>query len=384
MSVYHYSNRIREAIKTLNPSARQIDIYQFELPARARNAMKWAGIKTLDDILKMTDGEVYQLPNFGRKSINDLLRVIEELEKTHGKVEQDEILIEGAPLSDHPSYNDDPVIKSILAFIPINLPNWIGLYLENYPEHMEHFDKLNIKNEYIYIIERKKLPEEVRNSADNFRFETFLPHIDKRNHLYLLAIAPDWLLNTKISKAQCSVRLENTMRNEGLIKFSDLLNVSQENLLKVANFGRKSFTELPEAIVKCYNNGCLANLDNSQTLKDCFLKALEDLLNEKQRYVLKKRSGISGRTETLGEIGTQLDLTRERIRQIELKAIRIIKAKVFWIDILDAKLQNFLKNNEGYAYVDKIIQADSWFNGFEGDTGLLVWIAKEFCRQRLH
>jgi RNA polymerase primary sigma factor len=48
-----------------------------------------------------------------------------------------------------------------------------------------------------------------------------------------------------------------------------------------------------------------------------------DTLSDKEREVLRLRFGLdNGREHTLEEIGTHFSLTRERIRQIETKALR--------------------------------------------------------------
>ena len=59
-------------------------------------------------------------------------------------------------------------------------------------------------------------------------------------------------------------------------------------------------------------------------------EVLEEMLNKLdylERYVLSARFGLlDGRTHTLEEIGTYAGVTRERIRQIEAKAMRKLKA----------------------------------------------------------
>jgi RNA polymerase primary sigma factor len=49
-------------------------------------------------------------------------------------------------------------------------------------------------------------------------------------------------------------------------------------------------------------------------------------LNEQEREVLALRFGLDGREHhTLAEIGRQLDVSRERVRQVELKALRKLR-----------------------------------------------------------
>ena len=56
---------------------------------------------------------------------------------------------------------------------------------------------------------------------------------------------------------------------------------------------------------------------------------IEDVLgslNEREQKVLKLRFGLEdGRARTLEEVGKEFDVTRERIRQIEAKALRKLR-----------------------------------------------------------
>jgi RNA polymerase primary sigma factor len=60
-------------------------------------------------------------------------------------------------------------------------------------------------------------------------------------------------------------------------------------------------------------------------LKDQVKKVL-DLLSEREREVLQLRFGLDdGRYRTLDEVGREFKVTRERIRQIESKALRKLR-----------------------------------------------------------
>ena len=64
---------------------------------------------------------------------------------------------------------------------------------------------------------------------------------------------------------------------------------------------------------------------NNQLLKDEIDLVLKTL-TEREEKVLRLRFGLDdGRTRTLEEVGKEFDVTRERIRQIEAKALRKLK-----------------------------------------------------------
>ena len=51
-----------------------------------------------------------------------------------------------------------------------------------------------------------------------------------------------------------------------------------------------------------------------------------DTLTEREQKVLRLRFGMNdGRARTLEEVGREFDVTRERVRQIEAKALRKLR-----------------------------------------------------------
>lgn len=61
-------------------------------------------------------------------------------------------------------------------------------------------------------------------------------------------------------------------------------------------------------------------------LEDTYLKKAVSSLPENQRYIIIRRYGLDGRDPaTLAELGTEMEITRERVRQIQLLAERILR-----------------------------------------------------------
>jgi len=79
------------------------------------------------------------------------------------------------------------------------------------------------------------------------------------------------------------------------------------------------------------------------------LKKVFGILNDRERMVLRLRFGLlavadnNAPPKTLKEIGLVLDVTKERIRQIEAKALRKIIHSSNWINIWNLEKRGFTK-----------------------------------------
>lgn len=64
----------------------------------------------------------------------------------------------------------------------------------------------------------------------------------------------------------------------------------------------------------------------SQLDSAVLLNTLMDRLTVRERYVIESRKGLNGKSQkTLEELGLELDVTRERVRQIEIKSMEKLK-----------------------------------------------------------
>jgi len=78
-----------------------------------------------------------------------------------------------------------------------------------------------------------------------------------------------------------------------------------------------------------------ADVATNQLLREQLRQVLERL-NERERRVLQLRFGLEdGHNWTLEEVGRELNVTRERIRQIEVKALRKLRNSRFLLDYME-------------------------------------------------
>jgi RNA polymerase primary sigma factor len=74
---------------------------------------------------------------------------------------------------------------------------------------------------------------------------------------------------------------------------------------------------------------------NQQSLQASIARAL-DSLTYREREIIRLRFGLAdGYAYTLEEVGTIFDVTRERVRQIEAKAVEKLRQPVHNVDLAD-------------------------------------------------
>ena len=104
----------------------------------------------------------------------------------------------------------------------------------------------------------------------------------------------------------------------------EILKISQEPVSLETPIGEEEDSHLGDFIQD--DNVPVPAEAAAQTLLKEQLDAVLDTLTEREQKVLRLRFGMDdGRARTLEEVGKEFDVTRERIRQIEAKALRKLR-----------------------------------------------------------
>lgn len=109
-----------------------------------------------------------------------------------------------------------------------------------------------------------------------------------------------------------------------LEKVEHIIKISQETVSLEAPVGEEEDSKLGDFIEDTKNVS--PEEATSQTLLKDKIQEFLDALQPREQKILKMRFGLEdGRTHTLEEVGAEFGVTRERIRQIEAKALSKLK-----------------------------------------------------------
>lgn len=72
----------------------------------------------------------------------------------------------------------------------------------------------------------------------------------------------------------------------------------------------------------------LEELAIADSRREMLLRIMRKVLTPKEMYIIVNRFGFDGDTMTLDELGKLYNLTKERVRQIEARALKKIKIKL--------------------------------------------------------
>lgn len=248
-----------------------------------------------------------------------------------------------------------------------------------------------IFNDSTYIARENNLRREARAKVGIARYQLRSGiALDPGTLLEHLAHCPPWLLALRLNALDLTVRLRNVFNAQGLSTVADVARFGYSRTLRLPNFGRGSAFAFGKIIWSSLLQGphplqgsdvnavevAISSLDRAENGKQIplleqgpspssFGEAIESsirILTDIQREVLTARLGIRRDAETLQVIGERLGLTRERVRQIQHKALERLTRSPGLVD-LKSRLEGLLKDRSTPLLVRGLSAVDSWFIG---------------------
>jgi hypothetical protein len=224
------------------------------------------------------------------------------------------------------------------------------------------------------------------NHGSQEEFLRVLPVLSPDDPFTIAKHLPAWALDVPLKRLPLTVRCANVLKNRALAELRDLSLYSREEALSWQNFGRQSVADLAESIIAFVQHGPeqlskrtdIPDAMELPPLLDCVRFSLTRF-GERDRHVWGGRLGLDGPRRTLEDLARDYKLTRERIRQIEVKILRTFAQENVWTSAIAPRLEALFVSKKEPLYVDLLEVDDAWFVGFHRQPNLLKGLLSYFA-----
>lgn len=287
--------------------------------------------------------------------------------------------------------------------------DWLNGFSQNFPTFYEESVAAGIEDDASYVRLEEGLSPSLRERLGKFRFEYRCGGMVGAESIFdHLENAPPWMLNLPVSILMLSTRSTNVMSAKNIVLIGDLARYGSGEVLKFQNLGRKSFLEIGQKLLAILSGGPNAPLsrpyvfgiqprpeDVDRPLLEAipegmypavsgFKQALDyalGILKPTQRKIIELRMGANAEPMTLHQVGEEMGVTRERIRQIEAKAIPLIQKLPYWDGQLYEKLVSMLDNRRESLPFEGIEILDPWFEGIGNSRTVFEYVIENFLHK---
>ncbi len=277
---------------------------------------------------------------------------------------------------------DPPLAAGTNAVVP---DHWLAAYLAEHPEQRQLFDQAGIDTDAAFIAQEATLAKPVRTVVGTFRMRA-LAGERAYDPTVLAGLAPPWLAGHLFTVADLPLKTLNAVRQAGVVTVADLASQTWEGLNEARNVGPRALVLLAEALVSLAEAGPKVTPPSFDTpaesqpepvtLLDAVRASLADL-PERPRLVITARMGLDGDPETLQQVSAALFVTRERVRQIEVKVTKALHGAP-WAGSLAERLLRLLVARESPLYLSELAGSDPWFAGVARHPNALAYLLRMF------
>lgn len=290
---------------------------------------------------------------------------------------------------------------------------WI-IAASNVPGFAANFDTLRVTSDLDYVVLRNSLSPSIRDSFDIFRLrflvENSAPHPDERSlPVEAFAATPEGFRALPASLLPLSVRAVNCLRIGRLETLGQIADRGSMGLARIPNCGKKTRLEIAGALWDAAGTWLIDRFGSadaepslSQTHSvdatqaavardftqmrslNIALRMSIDRLPTRSRDIVSGRLGLSGAVLTLGDLGTRLGVTRERVRQLEASSFKYSLAHERWPLKLQEALLRILSTRTEPAWLVWFPMLDPFFEGFEFGECALERVIDTFGGNGVH
>ena len=240
-----------------------------------------------------------------------------------------------------------------------------------------------IRDDDSYLKNESHLLEEYRLRLGRYRFQHLCPSNVRRDPCKLARSAPPWLLEMNIAVLNLPTRPQRILAKEGVTRVSDLQRFDEVGLLGLPLMGAQSIKAIADALLhelapadEMGRPG--ATLDSGESVLAEMGRMLDDI-DPKFADVLRRRMGFNRLPQTLQEIANEYGVTRQRVSQIELRGLQMLKVSPVWQRSLLPRIHGLLDGRSTPLNVVALSSLDQWFAGIEDQHSVLEYILGQVC-----
>ena len=258
--------------------------------------------------------------------------------------------------------------------------SWLIDFLEANPAASRLVRNAGIRDDESYFAREWCLDRGTRQALGRFRTEAFA-NSEPVDPCRWAWAAPPWLIDRDLLALNLTVRAQNVFHRLRLSSVRDLGRLSREALFETRNFGSKTCLDVVDALRGALEDGppdngveglpdeeeadlAIGLQPETDSIAATLVAEIRESLNslpERDREILARRVGFDTPKATLEEIGSDHQLTRERVRQVALKATTQLLGKAGWLAELEERVKSLKVELGGPVALERAEELDPWF-----------------------
>ena len=208
-----------------------------------------------------------------------------------------------------------------------------------------------------------------------------------RNDVTALARAmPPWVLTRALASMDITVRMANVFTHYNIKTVGDLAGLDDNKLRRFRNLGTKTIYQLIKLLWEAVSAGPVAPGEivpaKSQHSLVVEIRSSVARLGPREKAIVAWRTGLNGKPMTLQDIAERMGVTRERVRQMELKGNKAISKHAVWDEILIGKLSSLVLGRETPLPLQGLEALDNWFAEIDRQPHVLRYVLANVCNEQ--